>query len=915
MPRLGLALLVTTVAALLVPPGASATQEQRVRDSAPVTAPVIFSPDRVIVEWAAGASPAERGAAREEADVDFADDLGNRRFQLVETEPGQTPGAAVRELEADPAVVLAERDGYYFEDAIPNDPLFGQLWGLQNTGLGIDGFAGALAGADISASGAWDRTVGTPTTVVADIDGGYWFEHPDLADVVWDNPGETPNDVDDDGNGIIDDLHGADFVGVNAETPVRDSNPTDDDLVGGGHGIHTAGTIGAEGNNGIGIAGVAQDVRIMPLRVCSRYVLADDRGCPHSSMIEAINYAGAKDARVANMSLGGENFSAAMRDAIAASPQTLFVIAAGNEGVSNEVEPHYPCVYDPLAEGKSAVNNVICVAATDQADELAEFSNWGSSSVDLGAPGTETLSTYPISYPIDQDFEIDDFDAKWSDSGADGGFERTNESPLGSYGMSDSPGATPVAGSTRASTFTFTLPAGFQDCRLEHTRSVSRGLGGSFFYEVSYDDEVLVGLGSGSSGRFYYEFLDSLSEGGKLEVTFRYTAGSNPTASNGVWLDDIQLRCMAQLGEPGGYAFLNGTSMATPHVTGAAALLFSLKPSASVTEVRQGLLRSVDRLSTLAGKTTSGGRLDVSAALDLFDGVAPPAPTLATSPASPANSNQPRLKGSAQPGTSVDVYANPTCTGAPIASGTAAQLAGQGIAVTVGDNTATEFSARATDLAPHTSICSVAVSYTEDSAPPPTPQLLSTDPASPGASGAPRILGAAEVGSTVRIYTGSTCAGSPVVTGSADDLASPGIAVEVAAGVTAAFTARATDASANTSACSAPISYQRAKAAPDPGGGNGGPIPIQMPPPVLPPPPPPTPACVVPKLVGKTLAQAKAALTAAACKLGTVTKPRARRGKRLPLLAVKSSIPGAGARPASGKVNLTLGPKPGKAHR
>lgn len=145
-------LIVATAAACLVTPGVSAAQ---------VKPPAVLSPDRVIVEWAAAASPTERRAAREEADVEFADDLGNRRFQLVETEPGQAPGEAVRELEADPSVVLAERDGYIAPDSIPNDPLFDQLWGLQNTGLGIDGFAPALAGADIDVSSAWDRTIGT----------------------------------------------------------------------------------------------------------------------------------------------------------------------------------------------------------------------------------------------------------------------------------------------------------------------------------------------------------------------------------------------------------------------------------------------------------------------------------------------------------------------------------------------------------------------------------------------------------------------------------------------------------------------------------------------------------------------------------------------------------------------------------
>ncbi len=174
-----------------------------------------------------------------------------------------------------------------------------------------------------------------------------------------------------------------------------------------------------------------------------------------------------------------------------------------------------------------------------------------------------------------------------------------------------------------------------------------------------------------------------------------------------------------------------------------------------------------------------------------------------------------------------------------------------------------------------------------DLVPPSAPQLTSTDPASPGSGGTPRILGAAEAGSTVRVYAGPNCAGAPVVTGSAAKLGSPGLSVAVAEGATAAFSATATDAAGNTSACSAPISYTR----------------LQVPPP-----------CIVPKLAGKTLARAKAALTAANCKLGTVRKPKnGPKGKKRRVLVVKSSNPAAGARPASGKVNLTLGPKPRKA--
>jgi PASTA domain/Bacterial Ig domain len=174
---------------------------------------------------------------------------------------------------------------------------------------------------------------------------------------------------------------------------------------------------------------------------------------------------------------------------------------------------------------------------------------------------------------------------------------------------------------------------------------------------------------------------------------------------------------------------------------------------------------------------------------------------------------------------------------------------------------------------------------------PSTPQLTSTDPASPALSGTPRILGNAEAGSTVKIYAGSGCAGAPIATGSAAELGSPGLSVAVAEGTTATFSATATDAAGNTSACSASISYTRL-----PHGNN--------------PPPPPPPACIVPKLTGKTLGRAKAALRAANCGVGKVHKPKHRRGRRLGRLVVKSSNPSAGTSlPAGSTVNLMLGRK------
>jgi subtilisin family serine protease len=689
----------------------------------------MYSPDGVIVQWAPGIGRRDRVEARADANVELESDLGNREFQLVSVEPGQTPAGAVSELEADPAVALAERDGYRTPNAIPNDPLFNQLWGLLNSGAGIGGFSGAVAGADVGASAAWDRTVGSPAVVIADIDSGYRFEHPDLAAVAWTNPDETANGLDDDGNGVVDDLHGADFVGADGESPSVDGNPTDDDLLSGGHGVHTAGTIGAAGNNGVGITGVAQDARIMPLRVCSRFSAPPAASrCPFSAILSAINYAGAKGARVANMSLGGNTFTQSEVNAIAANPDVLFVISAGNDGSDNDggaAAPHghhYPCDYQPEVDAlppvPDAIDNVVCVAATDQADGLASFSDWGATSVDIGAPGTETLSSYPFVTPFADTFSSNDFATKWPATGADGGFQRTSESPLTSFGMTDVVGA-PVANTVRETTSaTFTVPPN-GGCKLNQTRRVVLASGDHYRYSVLLNGAEVGGAISEPASspepgleRRFLELPAAFEAGGSVQIRFRFSAGSAPAAGSGVWLDDVSIVCSQAVGQASAYAFLQGTSMAAPHVSGAAGLLFSLEPSASVTEVREALLAGAEPVSSLAGKTVSGGRLDIPSAMVAIDKQAPEPPLLtSTDPASPASASHPRILGSAEPGSSIGVYAGPNCESPVVETGSAAELASPGIGVSVPDGTSGEFTARATDAAENTSLCSAPIPY------------------------------------------------------------------------------------------------------------------------------------------------------------------------------------------------------------
>jgi subtilisin family serine protease len=289
-----------------------------------------------------------------------------------------TPGASVADVRgwaAAAGVHGLEPDRMISASALPNDPSFNRLYGLNNTAQ-----TGGLADADIDAPEAWDVTTGSRSVVVAVIDTGIDYRHPDLAANVWTNPREVAGDrIDNDGNGYVDDIYGWDFAN-------NDADPFDDQ----GHGTHVAGTIGAVGNNGTGVAGVNWQVSIMGLK----FLDASGSGTT-SAAIAAINYAtrmrrdfGA-NVVATNNSWGGGGFSSSLQNAITAggSAGILFVAAAGNDGLNNDATASYPASYTS--------GSIIAVAATDSSNRLASFSNYGATSVDVAAPGVGILSTTP----------------------------------------------------------------------------------------------------------------------------------------------------------------------------------------------------------------------------------------------------------------------------------------------------------------------------------------------------------------------------------------------------------------------------------------------------------------------------------------------------------------------------------------
>ncbi len=271
-----------------------------------------------------------------------------------------------------PFVELVEADRVVRPLADPTDPNYGQLWGLHNNGQTVAGDPG-VAGFDINAPEAWSVTQGAADFAIAVIDTGIDHSHPDLAANIWTNVDEIPgNGVDDDANGHIDDVRGWDFY-------AQDADPFDEQ----GHGTHVAGTIGAVGDNGVGVVGVAWRCKLVALRFLG------PNGGYTSGAIAAIDYCRRNGIKLSNNSWGGGGYTQALSDAIrnAGAAGHLFVAAAGNSNVNTDASAAYPVSY-PL-------DTILGVAACNNDGARAYFSNYGARHVDLGAPGVAIQSTWP----------------------------------------------------------------------------------------------------------------------------------------------------------------------------------------------------------------------------------------------------------------------------------------------------------------------------------------------------------------------------------------------------------------------------------------------------------------------------------------------------------------------------------------
>ena len=488
----------------------------------------------------------------------------------------------IAELKADPSVETAEPNYLrHVSASVSGEPEFGKLWGLRNTGQTVNGVVGT-AGADTRFIEAWPlaRQNG-PEVVVAVADTGMDATHPDLVSNLWTNPGEIAgNGIDDDSNGRIDDVHGFDFTGNTGL--ISDS---------GDHGTHVAGTIAASGGNGIGITGLQFRAKLLPLKVSS-----DGDSISTSAVLAAFDYAVDLKERGVNLvainaSFGGGSSSTTERLAIEALRDAGIVLcaAAGNDGANNDSTASYPANY--------AVSNIISVAALTPTNQLASYSNYGAANVDIAAPGSEIYSTMPLSQVA-----------------------QTNTLKIGTTNYVGAP--VEYAGTTGSSGLVQSIYA----CGIGDTGQFPAGVAGNIALiqrgTITFAQKVTNAMAAGAVAAVIYDNTSSpittnpWTLGGAnnwIPVIRISQAGGQAIAASALPVSATFTRTISTASA---YQYLDGTSMATPHVAGAVAFAAMNFPAETVAQRISRILTHTTSVSSLAGKVATGGRLDLLKMID-----------------------------------------------------------------------------------------------------------------------------------------------------------------------------------------------------------------------------------------------------------------------------------------------------------
>ncbi len=551
-------------------------------------------PGEVLVKFKPKATAQIRKASVASRGHSVLADLNQSDWVQLKVGAGQSVKEALAAYQNDPSVEYIQPNYIYRIAAVPNDTQYGQLWAFKNTGQIVN--TGTYTpkvgtpGNDINIEKAWDRITDCSSVVVAVVDSGVNYNQGDLAGNMWNGGTTYPN-------------HGYNYVNGN-------NDPMDLE----GHGTHVAGIIGAAGNNSEGTTGVCWKASIMAVRV------ADSTGdATTANILQGVNFAVAKGAKVINMSIGvGGAFDQAYSDAItnAQTNDVVVVVSAGNEASNNDggTTPVYPCNFSNP--------NLICVAALDQNYQLANFSNYGSTSVDVGAPGTNILSTYAGTKAV----ITDSLTSGWNGSTTTGGGWSYGDLMVGAVPTPFlvNPGNYPNGqynNSTDDRAWKAFNLAGVNVALLE----------ASFIVNVISGDHFRIGYsGTGGdpfAGGTIVGDVDNVATspnlipskidisggiGANCSIGFQLQSGSAPTdlgvAITGFSIETLTLNTTT-------YNTIDGTSMASPEVAGLAAMLRARNPQYTYADVVNAIKQGGRAVAALAGKTTTGKAIDVMSSL------------------------------------------------------------------------------------------------------------------------------------------------------------------------------------------------------------------------------------------------------------------------------------------------------------
>lgn len=530
--------------------------------------------------------------------------LGKKGWARVKLKKTLDVQAAIEEFKQDPDVLYAQPNFIYRALATPNDPRYGQLWGLKNTGQTITSAGGrdspsttnnpGVSGRDMNVEYAWNSITDCSSVIVAVLDTGINYNHSDLAANMWNGGATYPN-------------HGYNFIEGN-------NNPMDSN----GHGTHVAGTIGAVGNNGTGSTGVCWKAKLMAVRV-----LGTAGSGTSADIMNGINFAVDNGAKIINLSLGSSEYDQLTSDAItnALINNVVVVAAAGNDGANNDngSTPIYPCNY--------AQENVVCVAALTQNYSLASFSNYGSINVDVGAPGVNITSAWPGTHATTI---TDTMKTGWNFSSTTGSGWAYKSLNFG----------TPVSCLVNPTNYNYSTAqyANNMDARAWKSFNISSVnaaiLNVYMMADVAAGDSISIHAKGGSSDpivggttlgsysgttdgyreAFDYDLTDFV--GGSVSVGFNLVTNASGT-DYGTNFSDLSIDTLTY--NTTTYNVISGTSMAAPHVAGLAAMIYAYNPNYNYGDVVSSIKNGGVATGALAAKTTTGKAVSAIGSLNYIN--------------------------------------------------------------------------------------------------------------------------------------------------------------------------------------------------------------------------------------------------------------------------------------------------------